>query len=44
MFLNAKDFITKADPRMKGVSTVDAKEQQESKRLSFMAVFNTLYQ
>lgn len=44
MFLNAKDFITKSDPRMKAVSTVDAEEQKEKKRLSFMAVFNTLYQ
>lgn len=44
MFLNAKDFLTKSDPRMKATSTVDAQEQQEKKRLSFMAVFNTLYQ
>lgn len=44
MFLNAKDFLTKSDPRMKAVSTVDAEEQKEKKRLSFMAVFNTLYQ
>jgi len=44
MFLDAKDFLTKSDPRMKAVSTVDAEEQKEKKRLSFMAVFNTLYQ
>lgn len=44
MFLDAKDFLTKSDPRMKATSTVDAQEQQEKKRLSFMAVFNTLYQ
>lgn len=44
MFLNAKDFLTKSDPRMKATSTVDAEEQKEKKRLSFMAVFNTLYQ
>jgi hypothetical protein len=44
MFLDAKDFLTKSDPRMKATSTVDAEEQKEKKRLSFMAVFNTLYQ
>lgn len=44
MFLEAKDFLTKSDPRMKASSTVDAEEQKEKKRLSFMAVFNTLYQ
>ena len=44
MLLDAKDFLTKSDPRMKATSTVDAQEQQEKKRLSFMAVFNTLYQ
>ena len=35
--------MTKYDPRMKAVSTVDAEESKEKKRLSFMAVFNTLY-
>lgn len=44
MWLDAKDFITRNDPRMQAVSTIDAEEKREKKRLSFMAVFNTLYQ
>jgi len=44
MYLDAKDFLTTQDPRMKAVSTIDAQEQKEKKRLSFMAVFNTLFQ
>lgn len=44
MYLEAKDFLTTQDPRMKAVSTIDAQEQKEKKRLSFMAVFNTLFQ
>lgn len=44
LYLDAKDFLTTQDPRMKASSTVDAQEQKEKKRLSFMAVFNTLYQ
>ena len=44
LYLDAKDFLTVQDPRMKASSTVDAQEQKEKKRLSFMAVFNTLYQ
>jgi hypothetical protein len=44
LWLTAKDFITKTDPRLKVVSTIDKEEQKERKKIAFNIAFNTLYQ